>query len=431
MRISTGMIYELGVSSMQKRQQDQVQLQQQLSTGMRINTPADDPIAASSVLNIKQSQTINQQYKVNAEAAKAPLSLEEGALSDATTILQNVRALAVNAGNGSLTNADRANIATELEGNYQELLGIANRGDGNGQFLFSGYKGTTQPFSETSPGVVAYNGDAGQRLAQIGPARMIPVNDSGADVFRNIRTGNGSFNSTVSATNSGSGVLSAATLTDPTQWNSAANAKDFSIKFNVSGGVTTYDIVDNVNNISMLTGLAPGVGPYLRTYTAGTAIPLSTQSPPDTNATPFDFGASVAISGAPASGDSFSVKASTNQDMFTTLNDLITSLRSGSTATPAAAAQLQNKLTSSLNELDNSLNNVLNVRASVGARLNEIDSAQVTADTLDSQYAQTVSGLQDLDYTKAVSDLGQQQVYLQAAQQSFLKITRLNLFEML
>ena len=431
MRISTGMIYELGVSSMQKRQQEQVQLQNQISTGLRINTPADDPIAASSVLNLKQSQAVNQQYKVNAESARAPLSLEEGALSDATTILQNVRALAVNAGNGALTNTDRANIATELEGNYQELLGIANRNDGNGQFLFSGYKGATQPFTESSPGVVAYNGDAGARLAQIGPARSIALSDSGADVFSNIRTGNGSFKTTAGGSNTGSGVLSAATLADPTQWNSAANAKDFSIKFDVSGGVTTYDIVDNVNNVSMLTGAAPGAGPYLRTYTAGTAIALSTQSPPDTNPVPFDFGASVSISGAPASGDSFSVKASTNQDMFTTLHDLITSLRNGSTATPAAAAQLQNKLSSALTELDNSLNNVLNVRASVGARLNEIDNAQSTADTLDSQYAQTVSGLQDLDYTKAVSDLSQQQVYLQAAQQSFLKITRLNLFEML
>ncbi len=430
MRISTSMVYELGVSGLQQRQQDQIHLQQQISSGRRVMTPADDPIAASSALNVRQSQALNAQYKTNGDMAKSQLSLEESALSALTALLQDARTLAVNAGDPTLTNTDRAALATELDGRYQELLGIANRGDGNGQFLFSGYQGATQPFSETTPGVVAYGGDAGQRVAQIGPARVLAVNDSGDAVFRDIRNGNGTF-AAAAGTNTGTGIIDSSALSDPSKWNTAANAKDFSIRFFSSGGALTYDIVDNVNNLSMLTGVAPAAGPYLRSFTPGTPINFATQAPPDTNATAFDFGASVSISGTPAGGDSISVQASTNQDMFATLHSLITALRSGTNATPASNAQYQNAVNTALTELDNGFNNVLTTRASVGSRLKEVDTAQSSADDVDQQYTQTLSGLQDLDYTKAISDLSQQQIYLQAAQQSFLKITKLNLFDLL
>src|SRR5258708_663498 len=178
MRISTNMIYDMGVASMQQSRVNQVKLQQQLSSGQRILTPSDDPVAASTALDVKQSQAVNSQLKINGAAATSKLSLEESALADATALLQDVHTLAVYAGDGSLTNTDRATIATELKGRYQELLSIANRDDGNGQYLFSGYQGATRPFSEITPGNVAYAGDAGQRLAQIGTTRTIAISDS-------------------------------------------------------------------------------------------------------------------------------------------------------------------------------------------------------------------------------------------------------------
>ena len=434
MRISTSQIYDLGTATLQQGQQNMVKLQQQLASNMRVVTPSDDPIAAASVLGIKQSRAVNDQYKVNADGAKAALGSEETALTDLTNLLQDVKTLAINAGNATLNNADRLSIATDLQGRYQELMGIANRDDGNGQYLFSGFQVGTRPFAEASPGSVTYSGDAGQRLVQIGPARAIPINDAGDAVFRAIRNGNGSFTAAPSAGNSGTGVNSSGTVTDPTKWNAAANSKDFTVKFYVDSAtppVTTYDIVDNVNNVSMLTGAAPAAGPYARTYTPGSAISLTTQAPPDTNPTTFDYGASFSIDGAPASGDSFTLTASANQDIFATLNGLINTLRSGIGPTPASAADYQNSLNGALSGLDNSLNAVLTVRAGVGTRMKELDTAQTSSENLSLQYSKTLSGLQDLDYAKAISDLNLQQVYLQAAQQSFIKVTSLNLFSML
>jgi flagellar hook-associated protein 3 FlgL len=435
MRISTSMIYDIGVASMQKSRDSQVKLQEQLSSGQRVLTPSDDPVAAATALDVQQSQAIIAQFRSNGDSAKAQLGLEDSALTDATTLLQDVKTLAVSAGNPALTNSERISIATELNSRYQELLGIANRGDGNGQYLFSGYQGPTLPFSEVSPGNVAYAGDAGQRIAQIGITRTIAISDSGDAVFRAIKNGNGVFVAAPAATNTGGATIDTGIVTDPVKWNTPANAKDFTIKFHINNAVTppvtTYDIIDNVNNVSLLTGAAPGAGPYLRTYVPGGTISLATQSPPDTTATPFDFGATVTVSGAPASGDKVTVKASTNQDIFSTLHGLIAALQTGTSVTPASTAAYQNSLNAAMLGIDNALNNVLRVRADVGSRLKEVDTAQSTGDDLSLQYSKTLSGLQDLDYTKAISDLNQQQVYLQAAQQSFLRLASLNLFSLL
>ena len=436
MRISTSMIYDQGVASMQQNRNTQAKLQAQLSSGLRVVTPSDDPVAASSALEVQQSIALNAQFKLNGDSAKSQLSLEESALGDTTTILQDVKTLAVNAGNPTLTNADRATIANELNNHYQELLAIANRSDSNGQFLFSGYKGATQPFSELSPGNVIYSGDSGQRLAQIGSSRTVPVSDAGDAIFQSIKNGNGTFVSAANGANTGGGTIDSGVVTDPAAWNAGTNTKDFTIKFAVDNSVTppstTYDIIDNVNNVSMLTGAAPAAaGPYLRSYVTGSAISLKTQSPPDTNAVPFDYGAIVTISGQPASGDTFSVAASSNQDVFTTLHNLISSLQTGINGSATTTAVSQNALNTAMSGIDNALNNVLAVRADVGARLKEIDTAQTSSDDLSIQYNATLSGLRDLDYTKAISDLSQQQVFLQAAQQSFLKITSLNLFSLL
>ena len=435
MRISTSMMYGLGIASVQQHQQDLLRLQQQISSGRRVLTPSDDPVAAATAFDLKQSQAINNQYYKNGDSAKSQLALGEGALADATTLLQDVKTLAVYAGNAALTNADRAILAVELQSRYDELLAIANRGNGNGQYLFSGYQGATQPFAETRPGTVAYAGDEGQRLIQIGPSRTIPISDSGDAVFRAIKNGNGVFAAAPDATNAGGGVISPGTVTNPANWNAAANPRDFTIKFHVDSSVapprTTYDIVDNVNNVSLLSGVAPGAGPYLRAYTPGAAINLKTQSPPDTNPVAFDFGAMVTIDGAPADGDTFAVTASVNHDVFATVHDLITALQGGLGPGVASAAAYQNALNASMLGVDNALDKVLSVRAEVGARLKEVDAGQGASEDLSLQYDNRLSGLQDLDYAKAISDLSLRQTQLEAAQKSYLTITSLSLFKLL
>lgn len=419
MRISTSAIYDAGIRAMQEQTGKLMQVQQQIASGRRILTPADDPVAAARVLEVSQSQSLNQQYASNTAAAGDSLTLEESVLGSISALLQDVRDITVSAGNATFNDNDRRALASELRGRYQELLGLANSTDGSGQYMFSGYQGSVRPFSESAPGTVLYNGDQGQRLIQVSASRRIAVSDAGVDVFQRIPSGNGTFAAQAGASNRGSGVIDGGTVLDLSKWNNAANSKDYTIKFSVSGGITTYDVVDNqAPGNSLLTGLAPGGAPYPRTFIPGSKIDLSQAGPPA-----FDFGAQVSISGAPADGDTFSVEASKNQSVFQTINDLVDLLANGSGGPP-----LSNGLATALTNMDNAMQNVLALRTSTGARLKELESVRNAGEDRALAYSQTMSGLLDLDYAKAASELAQQQVNLEAAQKSFAKVAGLTLF---
>ena len=149
-RISTSMIFDQGVFNMQNATSALLKTQNQISAGRKLLTPADDPVAAARSLEVSQSQAITDQYARNTDSATASLGLSDNALAGVTTLIQNVKTLAVNAGDGALTQSDLSSIATALRSNYQQLLGLSNSTDGNGQYLFSGFQGSTQPFAELS-----------------------------------------------------------------------------------------------------------------------------------------------------------------------------------------------------------------------------------------------------------------------------------------
>lgn len=429
MRISTNMLYDLGVSTINQQYADLLKLQQQLATGRRVLTPADDPIASARALEVAQSQSANAQYLLNGRSAQSALELQESVLTQVTSLIQDARVLAVNAGNPGLSDTDRASLATDLRGRYAQLLGLANSTDGNGQYLFSGYKGSTQPFAESAPGSVTYSGDQGQRLVQISASRQVAVSSSGAEVFQLIKNGNGTFVTAADAGNTGTGIVSPGTVVNAALWNAPGNSRDFAIRFDVTGGLTTYDIVDNASGDSLLTGLpAAGDGPYPRTYTSGAAIELKSQG----GEPAFDQGVSFSVSGVPADGDSFTLKASsTGQDIFSTLGALIAALNTPVSGNPVGGTRLANDLNTALSNLDLALDNILRVRASVGAALKEVEAHRITGEDLGLQYSATLSELQDLDYAKAISDLALKQANLEAAQKSFLRVQGLSLFNYL
>jgi flagellar hook-associated protein 3 FlgL len=116
------------------------------------------------------------------------------------------------------------------------------------------------------------------------------------------------------------------------------------------------------------------------------------------------------------------------QDVFQTLSELVTLLQTP-VATAADAANLAAGLATANGNLDLALDNVLTVRAAVGSRLQELDSLDGMGEDRNLQYSQILSDLQDLDYTEALTRLSQQQVTLEAAQQSFVKTAGLSLFD--
>ncbi len=425
-RVSTGMIFNAGVNAINTQTASLLHLQQQVASGRRILTPADDPVGAARALEVTQAQNVTVQHGVNHDNAKSALGLEEAQLTGINGMMARLKELTVQAGNATLSAGDRRSIAVELRARFDELLGIANATDASGQYLFAGYMGSTKPFGASIDAMIAnpalevtYQGDDGQRRLQVSPTRFLEIADSGNDVFNRIRTGNGYFATGYATANTGSGVIDAGNVTDIAAWNNAANSKNLRIEFAVAAGVTTFRIYDNTASAYLTNATA---------YSPGQPIPLQQTSPPA--ATNVDFGASITITGAPASGDRFSLAPSTSQSLFRTLANLVGALETGPSG-PGGNAKYANEIGIALTNLDQANDNILRVRATIGSRLAEIDALSNVNQDLQLQYQQALSTLQDLDYAKAISDLTRKQTDLEAAQKSFLRVSQLSLFNYL
>ena len=404
MRISTASFYENSSGKISELQAALAEKQTQIASGRRILTPADDPVGAAAALDVSQAQGVNTQFGANRESAKNALTLQESSLGQYTNLLQNVKTLTIAAGNGALDDTQRKSIATELSGNLDDLLAIANTRDSAGNYIFSGYKNTTQPFAQTASGVV-YSGDQGQRQLQVSTSRQLALNDSGEAIFQNIKSGNGKFTAAASPVNTGSGVASAGTVTNL----AALTNHNYSVDFSVAGGSTTFNVYDLSLDPGKTAPLAAS-GPYV----SGQAIA-------------FD-GLQFDVTGVPANNDKFTLQPSVNQSIFKTVGDLITTLNTSAAGVVGKAA-LATGLASANGNLSAALDTALTVRASGGARLQELDTLDNEGADRGLQYAARLSSLQDLDYAKAITELTQQQVTLQAAQQSFVKIANLSLFD--
>jgi len=408
MRIATKTIYDNGVSQLNTLQAQLQKTQMQLSTGRRVVTPSDDPVASARALEVSQSKEMNTQFASNRSSAKGSLSLVDNTLANTDDLLQEIKTKVIAAGNPSFTLADREALAKELDGRLNDLLGQANATDGSGAYLFSGYKSDTQPFTRTATGAT-YNGDQGQRELQVGSSRKLATSETGSAVFENNLTGNGTFQTSVdpnNVTRGGTGIISPGVVKTP----SALTGHNYTLNFTVVPGTpatTTYTVND---------------------VTSGTAVATNQ---PYTSGQPIVFdGMSMDITGAPANGDVFNVDPSKNQSVFKTMTDLISALR-GPSGSPQAGAALTNALNLANQNISNSLDNVLSVRASVGARLSEVDHLDSAGEDLNLQYSSQISDLVDLDPVEAISRFTQQQTTLEAAQKSYKALAGLSLFNLI
>lgn len=301
MRVSSNVIFQSGVARISELMSSQAKLQQQISTGRKIQSPSDDPVGASRALQIRQASSINAQYALNRQTAVSNLSAEESTLNNVTNLLLSVKSSMVAAGNGTYSDTERSFLAMEMRGALDQLIGLANTRDAAGNYIFAGYQSQTPAFVKTATGAT-YQGDNQQRLLQVGATRQIEIADSGAAIF-------------------------------------------------LAGG----------------------------------------------------------------------------NDIFQTLHDFANLLDTPITDAASAAA-LNAGLVTAQASIDEGVETMLATRAMVGTRLNELDALEEFGQELNLQYAQSLSEVEELDYAKALSDISQQQIILEAAQKSFVKMSSMSLF---
>lgn len=399
MRISTSMLNDSALNGILQDESALSTTQNHLSSGKNINSPADDPVGEVALLQLTNASSQYQQYIANGQSANTNLSFEEQSLSSATSTLQSIRDLVVQANSGTNNPSDLAAIGAQVAQLEQQLLGVANSQNAQGQYLFAGYSQNSQPFVRGASGSVAYVGDEGSASVPLDSGTSVQTGDPGSTVFMNIPTGNGTFTTAASSSNAGTGVIDTGSVIDASQWD--PKAAPYTIQFT---DATDYQVTD-------ATGTVVGSGTY-----------------DPSNGGSVDFaGIQVGISGAPATGDSFTVAASGRQSIFNTLDSLVSSLDNAG-GTPAAAAQLSTALTGTLKQIDQALNQVSTVTTSVGSRISLISSINTSLTSQSTTVTTQISNIDSLNYASATSQYSQEYLALQAAEESYSRLGQLSLF---
>jgi len=301
MRISTNTIYQSGTNQLMNLQSDLNKLSIQTATGKRVNTPADDPVAAARILELNTAKDLNTNYGNTRKTAETLLQTYESNLTSVTDTIQSIQSSLIAAGNGSYSNNEREKLANELQGQLDTLKGLANTKDSQGNYLYAGYATATVPFDNS--------------------------------------------------------------------YNFVANTSRTKLQVDVQSQLSVTFTGDQV------------------------------------------FGAN-------------------GSNVFNNLQDIIALLKTPITDSTTQAT-FSTGLATSIDNMQDSLNRVLNTRSEIGSSLNLVDTLNTTGDSLDLQYDESISKLQDLDYAQALSDISKKTTILQAAQKAFVATSNISLFSLI
>jgi flagellar hook-associated protein 3 FlgL len=182
MRITEGIISGRNLADLQRANAAVAKASQQVSTGNRLSRPSDDPQAVQKALNLRGDLAATAQYMDTASASQGWAQATDDALSDINDVLQRAREAVVQGGNGTMSQKDRNDIATQID----QLIGQA-KASGNatfdGQYIFAGQKTDTAPYDPD--GADTFNGDTGSIIRTIGPGVSVQLNGSLGSVLGN------------------------------------------------------------------------------------------------------------------------------------------------------------------------------------------------------------------------------------------------------
>ena len=426
MRISSVTMYEQSTASINRQQNDFLKISQQIASGRRVVNPSDDPQSAARAVRVDQSKAITQQFEDSRVSARNSLAQTESILNSISDSVISAKTRLVQASSDTLSDVDRESIASELKGIYETMIGQANATDGNGRYLFGGYADNAPPFVKNSEGNIEYKGDDNARQQRIDASRLMPVTENGISIFQSVPSGAGYVAEAVKSgldgqpipgeRNTGSVTFSGpqvSNVNDPGYGDSyrVVFNEDTTVDSGVSYQVQRFSEVEWQEDPADLVVTGEYVGEGQQLSFGGVNVTLTGSAEPDDEIL-------VAQSGSeqrPA-------------DLFRTMEAAIRVLESPAT-TGAEKAELRNTLNTSMRDLDNALDNVLTVRASAGAKLNELDVVDAVGSNRMLNYEQTLSDLVDLDYADAISEYSLRQVGLQASQKAFVDIKGMSLFD--
>ncbi|MBO2636431.1 flagellar hook-associated protein FlgL [Shewanella algae] len=399
MRISTSQMYQQNLNSILQKQTDTNRILEQLSSGKKVNTAGDDPVAAIGIDNLYQQNALVQQYLKNVDYSKNHLSMAESKLGSAETLVTSIREQMLRAVNGTLAPSERQMIADELRGSLDELLSIANTQDESGNYLFSGYSTDNQPFAFDASGNMVYSGDSGVRDALVAQGVAMGTNIPGDSAFMKVPNGLGDYGVNYLASQTGDFRVLSAKIDNPAAH--VADTYTFNFTDNGAGGVD-LEVLDS----------------------GGTAV-ANVANFDASNPVSFN-GIEVKLDGTPAGGDSFTMEPDAEVPIFDTIQQAIDLLEDPNRVnTPEGKAELAQLL----NNVDSGLNQLSVARGVAGNNLKSLESYSSNHTEEELVNKSALSLLEDLDYASAITEFQKQQLALNAVSNVFSRVGSVSLFD--
>jgi len=403
MRISTTQLFNETTRNMMSGQSSLADIQNKISSGKNFQSLAEDPVGANRVVNLKRELSQLETFQQNIDSTRRRLSLAETTVADINTSITRARELVIQSGNGAvMSDTERRAISYELEEIVDFMAGLMNTRDAKGEYLFSGSKGTTQAYQKNINGTYSFSGDASQREIQVASSQFVASSDSGNFLFESVVAGQG-----IELLGDTADLTALNIDTTSLVINDAAA---FTQAFSATGDVT-FAVVAGVVQLTDSNGQdISGTYPY----SAGElTLPGATLSIP----TPLPSDAEVRLRYTQEDGN-----------VLNTLVANIDAMRTLSTTEPVQQQQLNDNLATTLDQLTAVEERLGQAVASIGARLNILDSSELSNDDFRLLTETTLSSVEDLDYAAASTELARKQLALEASYASFAKIQGLTLF---
>lgn len=419
MRISSNQIFNIANDSIGQANQAVVRTQQQLSTGRRVLNPSDDPVASTKILSINKELADVTQFERNINTAKNNLVLEESILNGVNNIITRIQELSVQAANtATLSENEYTALSNEVDSRLDELTNLLNSQNANGDYIFGGYKSTTAPFTGGANAGFNYLGDEGQQFIKVANNTTIAASDSGKEIFVDIDSARNTIFTKANPTNRSipEAEISIGQVVDQDLYDDFY-PEDIVITFNQDNAIAPPG-----KNFTARERSTDRIIVANQTYLQGNEIEIQ--------------GVNFRISGSPASatptqaGDQFFIESTQKQDILTTVARFSEAMKIYD-GTEEAREILSEAVATTISNLSNAQTSVLETVANLGARFNTLDSTEQLH--LDSKLIsqELLSSLRDIDYAEAAARLSSQTLILEAAQASFVRVTRLTLFSQL
>lgn len=399
MRITTNMVYNRNISSLNNANERLSTAYEQLQSGDKFKTSGEDPSGMSQKMALTKEIDLFKQYGVNGSLLENSLGHEETVLTALNTAMTSAQTLIQKANDSAVGADDRKAIASELESLQKQMFDLMNSKNSQGEFIFGGNQSKTQPFVKDASGNYLFQGDTGQRNIQVSPTVQIAANDSGFNLFEIVPTRRtssaGSANIQVGVADQGNFDSFYRNNYDP-----ALASNQYTVT-TAAGAPDTYEIRD-------------GGGTLLQSgdYVAGNKIPFN--------------GLELTLD-LPAGGASqnFVLDPPQNNNILDGMSDFITALQDPN-ITPDT---FQVKVADVTSHMKNARLNVDQGLGDIGGRMNSLEQVLGSNEGLSTLNQQARAKVSEADLYEVIAALSKEDAALSASQLSFSKISKLTLFD--